>query len=125
MIPEQIIHPINPAELKHRAEAYHRDGWRLVQICATTLDHYELSYSFTRKNEFEHIRLALPLEQPAIDSITDVYFGAFAYENELHDLFGIKFNGLKLDYCGNFFKMSAHRPFAAATCELQGGKPNG
>jgi ech hydrogenase subunit D len=135
MIPEQVIHPIEPAALLDRTAAYRRDGWRLVQICSTTLAVYELTYSFTRDDRFEHLRLALPLENPSVPSITPHYFGAFAYENEIHDLFGIDFPGLKLDYCGNFFKLQVNRPFAAAgACmpaplnvptDAEGGGPRG
>ncbi|HMO52080.1 MAG TPA: NADH-quinone oxidoreductase subunit C [Kiritimatiellia bacterium] len=121
MIPQQVIHEIEAAELVARVEAYRRDDWRLVQICATTLDHYQMSYSFTLDQRFEHLRVKVALEQPALPSITGVYFGAFAYENEIHDLFGIRFDGLKLDYCGNFFKLQVNRPFASSMCVIKEG----
>ncbi|HMO04503.1 MAG TPA: NADH-quinone oxidoreductase subunit C [Kiritimatiellia bacterium] len=125
MIPEQVIHEIEPAALRERTAAYRRDGWRLVQICSTTLDVFELSYSFTKDDRFEHLRLRLPLDGAQVASITGEYFGAFAYENEIHDLFGIRFDGLKLDYLGNFFKTSVSKPFATSMCVVTGGKANG
>lgn len=125
MIPEQVIHEIDASALREKAAAYRKDGWRLVQICSTTLDVFELSYSFTKDDRFEHLRLRLPLENAQVPSITGEYFGAFAYENEIHDLFGIRFEGLKLDYMGNFFKTSVSKPFASSICVVTGGKPNG
>lgn len=125
MIPEQVIHAIESSAIRDRVSIYKKDGWRLVQICSTTLDVYELSYSFTKDNRFEHLRVSLPLEKPALPSITGIYFGAFAYENEMHDLFGIDFEGLKLDYQGNFFKTSVKKPFASSMCVITGGKSNG
>lgn len=125
MIPPQVIHEIEPATLLERVQSMKSEGWRLVQICATTLDVFEMSYSFTIDNQFEHLRLRIPLENPSLPSITELYFGAFAYENELHDLFGINFVGLKLDYAGNFFKTSIKKPFATSMCVIKGGEPRG
>ncbi|HMP88740.1 MAG TPA: NADH-quinone oxidoreductase subunit C [Kiritimatiellia bacterium] len=122
MIPEQVIHEIDSTDLLERTQIMKREGWRLVQICATTLDAFEMSYSFTIDNRFEHFRLKIPLQQPILPSITEIYFGAFAYENELHDLFGISFQGLKLDYAGNFFKTSVKKPFATSMCVIKKGE---
>jgi ech hydrogenase subunit D len=36
----------------------------------------------------------------------------FTYENEMHDLFGIKFPGLVLDFGGNFYRKAASTPFS-------------
>lgn len=128
MIPQQVIHPIDTSALLERIAAYKKEGWRLVQICATTLDCFELSYSFTLADRFEHLRVTVPLENPVVPSITDLYFGAFAYENEIHDLFGISFTGLRLDYAGNFFKISMNKPFATSMCVIttakKGDSPN-
>ncbi len=125
MIPEQVIHETDAAALRERVAAYKAGGWRLVQICCTTLDVYELSYSFTIESRFEHLRIKLPVDNAVVPSITSDYFGAFAYENEIHDLFGVRFDGLKLDYMGNFFKTSVSKPFASSMCVITGGKPNG
>jgi len=119
MIPQQVIHEINAEKLLELTAAYKSEGWRLVQICTTTLDCFEMSYSFTLDNRFEHLRVSVPLDNPVLPSITDLYFGAFAYENEIHDLFGVSFTGLRLDYAGNFFKMSVKKPFATSMCVIK------
>lgn len=112
MIPEQVITPINADCLVGEAKQRFTDGWRLVQICATPMpDAFELSYSFTAPNRIEHMRLIIPRSSPKAPSITPVYSGAFTYENEMHDLFGIEFDGLKLFYNGAFIKTSIPTPF--------------
>ena len=46
-----------------------------------------------------------------VESITGTYWPAFIYENEMHDLFGIKFMHMELDYEGNFFKVAEPTPW--------------
>ena len=46
-----------------------------------------------------------------VESITGIYWPAFIYENEIHDLFGVKFNHSALDYQGGFFKISEETPW--------------
>lgn len=46
-----------------------------------------------------------------LQSITGEIWSAFIYENEMHDLFGIKFKNLELDYQGNFFRVAQKTPW--------------
>ena len=46
-------------------------------------------------------------------SITGVYEGAYLYENEIRELFGVKFKGINVDYNGHLYKKKAEAPFAA------------
>jgi ech hydrogenase subunit D len=112
MIPEQVITPILADCLVGEAKQRQADGWRLVQICSTSMaDAFELSYSFTIPGRLEHMRLIVPRSAPNVPSITPVFSGAFTYENEMHDLFGIEFDGLKLFYNGAFIKTTMPTPF--------------
>jgi ech hydrogenase subunit D len=45
----------------------------------------------------KHLRLTVPKDAP-VPSISPVYFAAFLVENEIQDLFGIRFQGLAIDY---------------------------
>ena len=54
----------------------------------------------------------------SVRSITPVYWAAFVYENEVHDLFGVEFEDSKLDYKGNFFRMSAKTPWKGPEKEV-------
>ncbi|HMP74609.1 MAG TPA: NADH-quinone oxidoreductase subunit C, partial [Kiritimatiellia bacterium] len=108
----QTIQEIPPSDLLAAVHARKAAGDRLVQICATTLEHFELTYTFANPALITHLRLHIPRQNPTLPSITDLYFGAFAYENEIHDLFGISITGNRVDYHGNFFKISRAAPFA-------------
>lgn len=119
MIPEQVIATVEPAALVDEARKRLAENWRLVQICCTTLaDTFELNYSFAQPTRFEHLRVILPRATPVVPSITPAYSAAFAYENEIHDLFGVTFEGLTLFYNGAFIKTSIPAPFKDAPCVL-------
>jgi ech hydrogenase subunit D len=88
------------------------EGCRLVQVCATTSGRdVVLDYSFDKGGEYLNFRL--PVAAGAtLPSITPIYWCAFVYENELHDLFGLKFAGLAVDFGGSFYKTAVKHPFA-------------
>ena len=60
-------------------------------------DTLEILYHFDKAYRLKHLRLTVPRHTP-LPSISDVYFAAFLVENELQDLFGLRFRGLALDY---------------------------
>ena len=104
---------IEPAELVETARTLKAEGHRMVQICATKIpEAYELTYSFDKDHELYHIRVVVP-EGMEIESITEPYFAAFVYENEIADLFGIKINHIALDFQGNFFITNEPTPWKA------------
>lgn len=105
------IKVIEPADLVETARTLKAEGHRMVQICATKIpDAYELTYSFDKDHELYHIRVIVP-EGTEIESITDSYFAAFVYENEIADLFGLKINHIALDFQGNFFITNEAHPW--------------
>lgn len=109
----QTITPIAREALVARVGACQAEGFRLVQICATQLaEGFELTYSFDRAGVLESLRIAVPAADRQAPSITGVYFAAFTYENEIHDLFGISFPGLALDFKGAFYRTAIPAPFA-------------
>ena len=112
---KQEIVEIKIEELVAKAKEFMTGGWRLVQICAAKLENLELSYSFGKEHDLMTLRIILPSLDVEVPSITDVYFGAFGYENELHDLFGINIKGNAIDYKGNFYTMAVKRPFNTET----------
>ena len=87
-------------------------GWRLGQACATTLgDLIELLYTFEKEGELMNYKFTIEARAPEVQSITAIYPYAFIYENEMHDLFGVTFKNLSLDYGGKFFKISEKTPW--------------
>ena len=101
------------------ARKLHSEGYRMVQICGVTgQGETELIYTFDKDHEMVCYRTAVPFGG-TVESITSEYWAAFVYENEIHDLFGVGFADSRLDYKGNFFRMSAETPWKGA--EKKGG----
>lgn len=103
---------ITSDELVGAVSRFASEGYRLVQICCTGTDQYEITYSFDKEYRLTNLRLTIGAKDPVIASITGQYAAAFTYENELQDLFGIKVEGLSLDYKGSFYKTAVAKPFA-------------
>ncbi len=87
-------------------------GYRLAQACAAdTKEGRQVWYSLDKGDYLlKNILLNVP-EDMTLQSITDIYWYAFIYENEMHDLFGIKFKNSALDFNGHFYKLSEETPW--------------
>lgn len=108
---EQKIVSIDAQSLVPEALRLKTEGYRLIQICATKVEEgYELTYSFGKEYELACLRY-LVAQDGEITSISNIFTPAFLYENEIHDLFGIKVNLLTLDYEGNLYRLDHKTPF--------------
>jgi ech hydrogenase subunit D len=87
-------------------------GYRLVQIGATRTEGFEVNYSFDRNLAFVNLKLTLAGNDQTIPSISGIYWSAFLYENELHDLFGLQIKHINIDYQGHFYKVARPAAFA-------------
>jgi ech hydrogenase subunit D len=89
-------------------------GYRLAQICATRLgDKIELTYSFDLDLELKNLRVDLSAQGARIPSISNLYWCAFIYENEIHDLFDVAVDNLAVDFQGNFYQTAVKYPFGS------------
>ena len=89
-----------------------KQGYRLVQIGATRLpEHVELTYSFDRENRLTNLRLQVPAAEARVPSISSIYWCAFLYENELHDLFNVQVDNLAVDFHGHLYETAVKFPF--------------
>lgn len=114
-------------DLLERVGRLKEEGWRLVQICATptAAGATDLDYSFDRDGRYANLRLTVPgtpgapgaPEGAAVPSISGIYWCAFLYENELHDLFGLRIAGIAVDFKGEFYRTAVKFPFACAAPE--------
>ena len=52
-----------------------------------------------------------------------MYWGAFIYENEMHDLFGIPVRGMNIDYKGTLIRTAVRYPFGMPAAGTKGEKP--
>ena len=112
---EQPITIITIEELPARAARFFNEGYRLVQIGCTRVDgKFEINYSFDKDYRFENLRVELQ-EGGTLPSISSVYFGAFIYENEIHDLYGISVTGMNIDFKGTLYRTTVKYPFSTDT----------
>lgn len=118
MTEQQEIVPIRVGELVGEAARLYAEGHRLVQISCTTLESaYELSYSFDKGYRLQHLRVTVTQEEE-IPSISIIYPGAFLYENEIHDLFGLTVRNIAVDYRGTLYRTKVQTPFSIENCPV-------
>ena len=111
---DQTFETIPIAALLDKAGAMRKEGYRLVQIGATRLpEHVELTYSFDRDLRLANLRLQVPAAEARVPSISSVFWCAFLYENELHDLFNLQVEGMAVDFHGHLYETSVKFPFGS------------
>jgi len=105
------IVPVEKSDLVGIVAQFFSEGYRLVQIgCSTLLSAYELTYSFDREYRLRHLRFTVSPDEE-VPSISVIYPGAFFYENEIHDLFGIVITHISVDYGGTLYRTALKTPF--------------
>lgn len=115
MKPQNFIDIAIP-ELLVKAREFQAKGYRLAQICCSRLpEKLEIQYSFDLDYEFTSLRLTLQDTSAPVPSISGIYFPAFLYENEIHDLYGVKIEGMAIDFKGNFYQKTMVSPFNPPT----------
>jgi ech hydrogenase subunit D len=104
--------PVQAADLLNAVADLKTAGYRLGQACATVIgDDIEVMYSFDKDVVLKNLVVTIGKSVPELQSVTGLYWYAFIYENEMHDLFGITFKNLALDYKGQFFKIAEETPW--------------
>lgn len=97
-------------------------GYRLVQVgCVKEESGLGLHYTFDKEYSLVDFYLAVPSEA-SVPSITVHFPYAFLYENEIHDLFGVSFDNINIDFKGQFYNLAAPAPFNRKTEEHPRGK---
>ena len=100
------------------AAARKAEGWRYVQILAVNNeDSVDVVYSYMKDGLLDNAVVEALPRDARLASITDVYLEAFVCENEIHDLFGIPFDGLAIDFLGNFYRLSTESPMTIISPE--------
>ncbi len=112
MMEPQTILPISVGDIVPKAEQAKKEGNRLVQIgCTKIEDNFEIIYTYDKDYKLTNYRITVK-QADEIPSISGVYFGAFVYENEIHDLYGIHVTGINIDFKGTFYKTAVKQPFS-------------
>ena len=112
--------PLN--ELLYRVQSLKHQGFRFIQMCAETTEAgIDLLYTFydeTVDNAYNLCVYGID-DQSEVPSIQGLYFAAFSYENEAHDLFGVHFANMELDFGGHFFNVAEESPMTIITPEMK------
>jgi ech hydrogenase subunit D len=112
MMEPQTIIPITVGEVVSKAEQAKKDGDRLVMISCTKIgETFEIIYTYDKNYQLHNYRITVRQDEE-IPSISSVYWGAFVYENEIHDLYGIHVKGINIDFKGTFYKTTIKHPFS-------------
>jgi ech hydrogenase subunit D len=108
----QTIIPISIGDVVAKAEEAKKAGHRLVQVGCTNIgDDFEIIYVYDKDYRMLSYRITVKHDQ-TIPSISGVYWGAFVYENEIHDLYGLHVSGINIDFKGTFYKTAIKHPFS-------------
>jgi NADH:ubiquinone oxidoreductase subunit C len=114
----QTFHPVAASEIVEEAKKYAKEGYRLIQMCCTkTPTEMDIFYTFEKLSlECVNIKLQVNVGD-TLPSISDTFFHAFLYENEIHDLYGVNFTGMAVDFQGTLYEVSVKHPFSATGAE--------
>jgi ech hydrogenase subunit D len=116
---DQTFQTIPPQALLERVGELRKQGYRLVQIGATRLpEHVELTYSFDLESRLTNLRFQVLAEGARVPSISSIYWCAFLYENELHDLFNVQVDGMAVDFHGHLYETAVKFPFGSTKAPI-------
>src|ERR1035438_2398061 len=111
---DQTFQTIAAEALLETVGKLRKEGYRLVQIGATRLpEHVELTYSFDLESRLANLRFQVLAEGATLPSISSIYWCAFLYENELHDLFNVQVDGMAVDFHGHLYETTVKFPFGS------------
>jgi ech hydrogenase subunit D len=107
------------ADLLYEVKRLSDRGARMIQLgCTQDGEVFELNYSFDIDGGFENIRVCTNGNE-VIPSVSNIYLCSFIYENEIHDLYGITFEGIAVDYKGTLIKTAKLHPFRMDPTEMK------
>ncbi|SKB78671.1 ech hydrogenase subunit D [Lachnospiraceae bacterium] len=110
---ERELKEIPEESLLNETQAIRAEGYRLIQICATTVKEggYEILYTFGKGYDEMNLRFHTDGKKP-VQSISHIFSPAWLYENEIHDLFGLEICDMVLDFRGGLYRTNEKAPFA-------------
>jgi len=101
---DESVRVITPETVVEEVTKIKADGYRFVTMTTVDLDpeHIDVLYHFDKDTQDLHLRMVVEKKDP-VPSISGVIFAAFLIENEIQDHFGLKFDGLALDFGGTLY----------------------
>ena len=112
-------------ELLAHIQTFRHEGMRFVQLAAEKGSDDVLDLFYTFYNEVTDAAVTLVVEDvdgKDVPSIQELYFASFSYENEAHDLFGVHFINMKLDFGGHFFNVENTAPMTIISPEQKAAR---
>ncbi|MBE6468789.1 MAG: hypothetical protein E7001_02200 [Coriobacteriaceae bacterium] len=112
-------------DLLARVQTLRHQGIRFVQLCAErgSDDAMNMLYTFYDEEHDAALNLIVPLAAgDVVPSIQELYFSSFTFENETHDLFGVPFANMKLDFAGHFFNVAQDAPMTILSPEQKAAR---
>lgn len=87
-------------EIEKTAQYYHDNGYRFVtETCLEEDNKFKIIYTFAKEYELASFHVYVDGTED-VPSISTVYFAALLVENEIHEMFGLNFRNLALDFRG-------------------------
>ncbi len=106
----QVFIPLELGEFLNRVKSYKEKGWRFANLCGSTVgDKVELLCSFSRAAKLENFSILVAKDE-VVPAISPLFPSAFFFENETHDLYGVQFADMTLDFGGRFYPTSVPTP---------------
>ena len=120
------IKTVTPETIVSEVEAMKKAGYRLVTFTCTDLDEntIDLIYHFDKELVLQHLRMEVS-KTATIPSVSGVLLAAFLIENEIQDQFGLKFDGIAIDFHGTLFLEDSVRPSPLCRYTVVEAKPEG
>ncbi|MGB9779620.1 MAG: NADH-quinone oxidoreductase subunit C [Caldanaerobacter sp.] len=90
-------------DVEKEAKYYYDNGYRFVtETCLEEDGKFRIIYTFEKDSELDSFHTYVSPEEE-VPSISKVYFAAIPVENEIHEMFGLRFKNLALDFQGLLF----------------------
>lgn len=97
------VREIEKDKVLHEIMNLKKDGYRFAaMVCEQVGENAELTYHMDKNYNLVNVRTTVGLNEK-VDSISSIYSAAFLIENEFQDLYGVKFDGLSIDFGGNLY----------------------
>lgn len=115
---EQEFIVIDLKDLTKEASTRHEHGWRYVQTLAVKVDNgTDLIYSFMKDGKLDNVKIEAVTDKDTVPSISNEFIEAFVWENEIHDLWNVKFSDIAIDFAGTFYNVAVDSPMTIVSPE--------
>lgn len=120
---KQTFEPLALEDIASFAAKRKVQGWRYVQTLGiNTEDGIDVIYSFMKDGLLVNSVVKGVKKTDTIPSITNEYFAAFVFENELADLFGVQVSNIAIDFGGNFYVTAVKEPMTVISPEQKAAR---